>query len=63
MNDDNDVNDLIDFQVAKGGVSTIKCKDGQVFVFSADTLRRLLRNAEANDDGRATIFVKAQVAS
>ncbi len=55
-----DIEDLIDLQIRQQGVATIKVSDGEVFVFTEDTLRKLLANAAANEERRVVVFIPFQ---
>lgn len=41
------------------GVASLRVDDGQIFIFSADTLARLLEKANTSSEKCALVFVKA----
>jgi len=49
---------LLRARLTTDGVSSAKVSDGEVFMFTAATLRKLLEAAEASEEKDVTVFVK-----
>jgi hypothetical protein len=56
---DNDLAEVIDTQIQAQGVACFKVSDGQVFIFTIDTLERLLAGAKSHPSQVAKVFVKS----
>lgn len=53
-----EVNELIDDQVERQGVSCIRVSDGHVMTFTREMLEKLLARALESGTGRVIVFVK-----
>ncbi len=53
-----DISEVIDDQIEQQGTASIQVKDGEVFVFTRETLEALLARALESGTGRVAVFVR-----
>lgn len=57
MIEEQDITQYVDEKIEQDGVVAMKVTDGEVFVFTDVTLRKLLAQAEGSPEKKAIVFI------